>query len=156
MKKIFLLLFLAFVVSLCQAQYVCTQYEMNNECQRDLYSCDRVFPSDNQDTNLMMRSFIPTDTTPIITIPVDIHIWREDDGTGNYWLDTPAFRDSLRKVFGFLNYIYSTNEPYSETIPNAIFIEEARVRFEIDTFYYYNNSYLAHKNTTPPIYKLSA
>ena len=146
-KTLFFLSFVIFITFFCQAQYNCFQVDSDFYFSRDYDNCGRVLPFDNLDSNLMMSSFIPNDTTPIVTIPVDIHIWREDDGTGNYWLDTPAFRDSLRKVFEYLNIIYSCNVPYSETILNTVFINDARVRFEIDTFYYYNNSLMAHKKT---------
>ena len=151
MKKIIATLVFVLLLSLCYAQYICTQDEMFNYSPRDYHACNRVCPSDNQDSSLMIRSFVPNDSTPIVTIYVNMHIWREDNGTGNYWLDTPAFRDSLRAAFDFLNMIYSHNHTYSENIPNAQYIEDTRVRFEIDTFFYYNNSQMAHQKTPWPL-----
>ena len=145
MKKTITTFVIVLLLSLCHAQYICTQDEMFNYSPRDYHACNRFYPSDNQDTSLMIRSFVPNDSTPIVTIYVNMHIWREDDGTGSYWLDNQAYRDSLRKAFDFLNMIYSHNNYYSENIPNAPFIEDTRVRFEIDTFFYYNNSYMAHQ-----------
>ena len=92
-------------------------------------------------------SFVSDENTPIITLPVNIHIWREDDGTGNWWQDTPAFRDSLQVTFDYLNFIYAHNVPYSLDIPNTQFIEDTKVRFLIDTVYYYNDSYMAYQTS---------
>ncbi len=107
-------------------------------------------PTSNSDINLLMSTFVPDSSTAIITIPVNINIWRTDEGTGNYWENTPALKDSLRKVFGFLNWLYSQNQNPSDPIPGAKHIPDTKVRFVIDTFYYYNNLYFVcdHKRET--------
>jgi len=43
-----------------------------------------------------------------------------------------------------LNQFYANNAQYSLHIPGAQYIPDTRVRFEIDNFYYYNNSYIAN------------
>ena len=130
--------------TLLNAQYEC--HEPDVIIQRSTNPCERAIPLNWEDSGLLAKNFIPSDSTPIITIPVNINVWREDDGTGNCWLDTPEWRDSLQMAFFWLNYIYSHNEPYLLNIPNTQFIEDTRVRFVIDTIYYYNNSVMAHKN----------
>ena len=108
--------------------------------------CIRVKPTDHYDTALFISSYIPDQYTPVVTIPVSIHVWRKDDGTGNWWQDTPAFRDSLQVAFDYLNFIYAHNVPYSLYIPNTQFVEDTKVRFLIDTVYYHNDSHLAFEN----------
>lgn len=106
MKNRFLLLFFFVVAANCSfAQYTCGNLQESSN--RNDYNCSRVFTCNNQDENLMISSYIPNESTPVINIPVIIHIYREDDGTGSYWQDSPNFRDSLRQVFIYLNNIYS-------------------------------------------------
>ncbi|MBP5497445.1 MAG: hypothetical protein J6X98_09795 [Bacteroidales bacterium] len=106
MKKILLPLLLIALLSNSYAQYECHE-TIETYDFRD--GCSRVFPTNIYDIGLLVSSYIPNNSTPIVTIPVNINIWRKDDGTGNYWQDTPAFRDSLRLVFDYLNTIYSNN-----------------------------------------------
>lgn len=144
MKKI-----LIFLVLLCSL----SQLRGQNECfwvrERSVYDidtgCSWVLPSDIYDTALLALSYIPNEYSPIITIPVNIHIWREDDGTGNWWQNTPAFRDSLQLAFDYLNHIYSHNNTYSLIIPNTQFMEDTKVRFLINNVFYYNDSYMAYQ-----------
>ena len=112
--------------------------------------CDRVIANDIYDINLLASSYIPDSITPIVTIKVNVNVWRENDGTGSYWLDTPAFRDSLRMLFNYLNYQFAVNQIYSDPVSNAEFILDTKVRFELDTVYYYNDSTLAHSFGSTP------
>ena len=149
MKKTLLFLILSIGYFIANAQYFCDGISDHNN--REINSnCSRVSPISMYDTSLLLSSYIPNESTPIVTIPVNINIWREDDGTGNWWQNTPAFRDSLQLAFNYLNIIFSQNVPYSLYIPNAQFIEDTKVRFIIDTVYYYNNSLLAHEHMLPP------
>ncbi len=136
-KTVILTLVFLFTCMVIQAQYIC--YEPESEIPMRTDPCHRVFPINWEDESLLISSYIPTTNTPIITIPVNINVWREDNGTGNWWLDTPAYRDSLQKAFDYLNQIYGHNEEYTLYIPNAQFILDTRVRFVIDTVFYYNN-----------------
>ena len=144
MKKLLLPLLLMAFLNNSFAQYTCIGTEENTDFRGN---CTRVTPTDIYDTGLLALSYIPDNSTPIVTIPVNINVWRKDDGTGNWWLDTPAFRDSLRLAFDYLNFVYYHNETYSLNIPNAQFVPDARVRFVIDTIYYYNNTEMAYKTT---------
>jgi hypothetical protein len=103
-------------------------------------NCNRTKPINNQDFELFQENYIPNDTTPILTIKMAFHVWRDDNGNGNYWLDTPQYRDTLQQVVNLVNWIYLTNEQFSDPIEGAIFIPDTKVRFEIDTVYYYNCS----------------
>ncbi|MEI6347148.1 MAG: hypothetical protein WCP69_04275 [Bacteroidota bacterium] len=94
--------------------------------------------------NLLLTKYIPNSiSTPVKTIPISFHVWRKNDGTGNYWQDIQAYRDTLRMVVGFLSEQYSVNWNPSDPIPNAQFISDTKVRFVLDTIYYYNNTYFA-------------
>jgi hypothetical protein len=146
MKKLSLTIAFLMACILLNAQFVC--HEPDDIIQRSTDPCERAIPDDWIDSGLLAKNFIPNNSTPIIIIPVNINVWREDDGTGNCWLDTPEWRDSLQKAFFWLNYIYSHNEPYTLNIPDAQFVEDTRVRFVIDTIFYYNNSLMAHKSST--------
>ena len=138
-----LILCFSFFSLYCFAQdQICNNNTNDYDVVRSL--CDRVFPLDRTDTFLLASSFIPNNETPIITIPININIWSENDGTGSYWQNNDAFRDSLQRVIDYLNTIYTNNVAYSLNIPNAQFISDTKVRFEIKNFYYYNNSTLAH------------
>lgn len=128
-----------------KAQYDCG-YSEPTPIRSGVNNCTRTLPTSNLDTNLLMSTFVPDSSTAIITIPVNINIWRTDEGTGNYWENTPALKDSLRKVFGFLNWLYSQNQNPSDPIPGAKHIPDTKVRFVIDTFYYYNNSSLCYND----------
>ena len=79
-------------------------------------NCTRIIADDVNDLNLLMSRYIPDDNTPIKTIKINFNIWRLDSGTGNYWLDTPEYRDTLQMVVNYLNYIYSTNDSFSDPI----------------------------------------
>lgn len=74
MKKTITTFVIVLLLSLCHAQYICTQDEMFNYSPRDYHACNRFYPSDNQDISLMIRSFVPNDSTPIVTIYVNMHI----------------------------------------------------------------------------------
>ncbi|MDR1346080.1 MAG: T9SS type A sorting domain-containing protein [Bacteroidales bacterium] len=144
MKKfILLILGLCLIHSITRAQYDCAAPLLNNSTVA-AYSCGRTYATDHDDVNLLASSYIPGASTPVCTVKVNIHIWRNDDGTGNYWQDTPAYRDTMRLVFSYLNQIYANNNSYSMNIPGAPLIPDTKVRFEIDSFYYYNNSVVAN------------
>ena len=148
MKKLFLCFVLVTGYLITEAQFFC--YDTIEHEDRTGDYCTRSKPKNNTDTALFISRYIPNELTPIVTIPVNVHVWRKDDGTGNWWQDTPAFRDSLQLAFDYLNHIYSHNVTYSLYIPNTQFIEDTKVRFEIDTVYYHNNSQLAYDTTTGP------
>ena len=140
MKKI--IGFIFYVALLCNVQAQIGQFE------EELYefSCVRLNakPVNDTDSAMFQQRFIPNDTTPIITIHMDMHIWRTDSGTGNRWLDNQAYRDSMQMAVDWLNDIYANNVPYCLHIPGAQYIENTKVRFVIDTFYYYNNTLMAN------------
>ncbi len=148
MKKILLCFAMIIGCLITNAQFFC--YDTIEYEDRTNDYCIRAKPNNNTDTALFISRYIPNEATPIVTIPVNVHVWRKDDGTGNWWQDTPAFRDSLQLAFDYLNLIYSHNDTFSLYIPNTQFIEDTKVRFEIDTVYYYNNSQLAYDTTTGP------
>lgn len=127
------------------SQYICDEIPINEINLRDI--CSRTKPQNSLDSTLMIQSFIPNSSSPTITIPISINVWRRDDGSGNWWLDCDAFRDSMALAFDYLNNIYSQNIPYSLFIPNTQYISDTKVRFIIDTFYYYNNSEMAYKTS---------
>lgn len=153
MKKIFLYLLLS-ITLINNAQEIEENYNYqdndeieNNYVERGLV-CTRTVPHNWDDKLMLMDNYIPlNDTFPVITIKCNVHIWREDNGTGNRWLDTEEYRDSLRLIFNYANSIVSHNVQYSETIPNTIFVPDTKYRFELDSVYYYNNSYLAYKTS---------
>ena len=139
MKKltVFTLLF----VLLCNGY---AQFEMPDEEDFGVASCGAALNPIYNNPASLQQKFIPNDTTPIKTIKMDIHIWRNDNGTGNRWLDSQAYRDTMKMAVNWLNRVFSQNAPYCLHIPGAQFISDTRVRFEIDTFYYYDNSEIAN------------
>ena len=143
MKKGILLLLIFAIMSNALAQFFCGNNDTLEISNRS--DCSRYKPQNAEDTMLYMQRFVPDESTPVKTIPLNINVWRNDDGTGNWWQDSQAFRDSMQVVIGYLNYIYWDNVPFSDTIFDAVFIPDTKIRFEIDTFYYYNNTTIAHK-----------
>ena len=143
MKKNLLLLIL-YIIPFCGvAQFICLTNDSISLTQESSVNCNRIHPIDANDSNLLISNYIPNDYTPIKTIRINFNIWRLDDGTGNYWLDLPEYRDTLQMIIDNLNYIYSTNVSSSDPIQGAVFISDTRVRFEIDSVYYINNSNVA-------------
>ncbi|MDD3691746.1 MAG: T9SS type A sorting domain-containing protein [Bacteroidales bacterium] len=143
MKKNLLLLIL-YIIPFCGvAQFICLTNDSISLTQESSVNCNRIHPIDANDSNLLISNYIPNDCTPIKTIRINFNIWRLDDGTGNYWLDLPEYRDTLQMIIDNLNYIYSTNVSSSDPIQGAVFISDTRVRFEIDSVYYINNSNVA-------------
>ena len=153
MKKIFLYLLLSItLINNAQETEENYNYQDNDEIENNYVErglvCTRTVPHNWDDKLMLMDNYIPlNDTFPVITIKCNVHIWREDNGTGNRWLDTEEYRDSLRLIFNYANSIVSHNVQYSETIPNTIFVPDTKYRFELDSVYYYNNSYLAYKTS---------
>ena len=156
MKKIFLYI-LVFVSIITNAQdyneveeyFNAYDYdEIENDYEETRHVCERTKPYGWNDTLMLLPNFIPrNDTFPVITIKCNVHIWREDDGTGNRWLDTDEYRDSLRMVFDYANYIMTNNIEYSEIIPDAEFISDTKYRLVLDSVFYYNDSVLAYKTS---------
>ena len=144
MKQIFLYIFILISIAI-KAQgynYNCATEIDTTEVKNN---CERYKANNWDDKLLLMDNFIPiNDTFPIVTIKFNVHIWREDNGTGNRWLDTEEYRDSLRIMFNYANYIASHNKQYTNYISNALFIHDTKFRYELDSVYYYNNSDLAH------------
>ena len=150
MKKIFLILLLITLTVNIKGQDCCGTTADDNIYSRT--HCERMEPSNWEDSLLLLSNFIPRDDTfPVISIKVNVHIFRKDDGTGNRWLDTEEYRDSLRMMFDYANQISSTNCSYSESIPNAEFIPDSKYRFILDSIYYYNNTALAYASDNNPI-----
>ena len=151
MKKICLILLLITLTINIKCQDCCGTIAADN----GVYSrnhCERIIPDNWDDSLLLLSNFIPRDDSfPVISIKVNIHIFREDDGTGNRWLDTEEYRDSLRMMFDYANQISSNNCMYSEYIPNAEFIQDPKYRFILDSIYYYNNTALAYASDNGPI-----
>ena len=112
---------------------------------------------DVTNSNLLLNKFIPDSNTPIKTIHLSFHVWRNDNGTGNFWQNSQAYRDTLRMVVGFLNLIYSENVAFSDPITNAVFIPDTKVSFELDSVYYNStiflqNEYLVQTNNSSNAY----
>jgi hypothetical protein len=147
-RGIVFVLFLFNCIQLSNAQYECGNTEPEPLNLNNNNNCFRVLPQNNADANLLMTTYIPDSSTAIITIPINLNIWRTDEGAGNYWENTPAFKDSLRKVIGFLNWIFSDNDLPSDPITGAKFIPDTKVRFVIDSFYYYNNTLLCYDDNS--------
>lgn len=77
MKKILLPLLLIALLSNSYAQYECHE-TIETYDFRD--GCSRVFPTNIYDIGLLVSSYIPNNSTPIVTIPVNINIWRKMTG----------------------------------------------------------------------------
>ena len=148
MKKILICILMFICISINAQDYCGTE-----DCEYSPRSnCERLIPNGWSDSLLFLSNFIPSnDTFPIISIKVNVHIFRRDDGTGNRWLDTEEYRDSLRMMFDYANYISSNNCQYSEDIQNAEFIPDTKYRFILDSVYYYNNTILAYCDDNNPI-----
>lgn len=71
MKKILLPLLLIALLSNSYAQYECHE-TIETYDFRD--GCSRVFPTNIYDIGLLVSSYIPNNSTPIVTIPVNINI----------------------------------------------------------------------------------
>ena len=150
MKKIFLILLLITLTVNIKGQDCCGTTADDNIYSRT--HCERIIPDNWEDSLLLLSNFIPRDDSfPVISIKVNVHVFREDDGTGNRWLDTEEYRDSLRMMFDYANQISSNNCIYSESIPNAEFIPDSKYRFILDSIYYYNNTILAYTSTNDSI-----
>lgn len=151
MKQIFLYIFILISIAI-KAQgynYNCATEIDTTEVRNN---CERYKANNWDDKLLLMDNFIPiNDTFPIVTIKFNVHIWREDNGTGNRWLDTEEYRDSLRIMFNYANYIASHNKQYTNYISNALFIPDTKYRYELDSVYYYNNSNLAYCGYNNPL-----
>ncbi len=103
--------------------------------------------------NLLLTKHIPDSIkTPVKTITISFHVWRNNDSTGNYWQDLQAYRDTLRTIVNSLSDFYTTNWAPSDPIPNAQFIRDPKVRFVLDTVYYYNNTTLANSYLDAGLY----
>lgn len=107
MKKGILLLLIFAIMSNALAQFFCGNNDTLEISNRS--DCSRYKPQNAEDTMLYMQRFVPDESTPVKTIPLNINVWRNDDGTGNWWQDSQAFRDSMQVVIGYLNYIYWDN-----------------------------------------------
>lgn len=113
---------------------------------------------DVTNSNLLLNKYVPDSNTPIKTIHLSFHVWRNDNGTGSFWQNSQAYRDTLRMVVGYLNWIYSENIAFSDPISNAVFIPDTKVRFELDSVYYYDstiflqNEYLVQTNNSSNVY----
>lgn len=54
--------------------------------------------------NLLLTKHIPDSIkTPVKTITISFHVWRNNDSTGNYWQDLQAYRDTLRTIVNSLS-----------------------------------------------------
>lgn len=100
--------------------------------------------ADSSDFEFLQDNFIPNETTPFLTIKISFHIWRDTNGNGNFWLDTPEYRDTLQQVVKSLNWIFNDNVEFSDPIESALFIPDSIVNFEIDSVYYYDNYQAYH------------
>jgi hypothetical protein len=98
-------------------------------------------PIDSTDNKLLFISrFVPNDTTPSLTIRVNINVWRNDDGSGNFWQEDPAYWTKWQDFFTYLNRRFVDNESYSDPVPGALFLQDSKIRFEIGNIYYYNST----------------
>lgn len=99
---------------------------------------------DTTDINLRLQKFIPDSiSTPIKTIHLSFHIWRDDNGNGNFWLNQQAYRDTLRLMISFVNEFFNDNQPFSDPVYGAPLIKDTKIRFHLDSVYYYNNTQLS-------------
>ena len=100
MKKGILLLLTFAIMSNALAQFTCGNDDYSEISNRS--GCTRHKPKNAEDTMLYMQRFIPDESTPVKTIPLNINVWRNDDGTGSWWQNNQAFRDSMYLVIEYL------------------------------------------------------
>lgn len=82
MKRISLILLLITLTININGQDICGTIADDNLYSRN--HCERIIPDNWEDSLLLLSNFIPRDDTfPIISIKVNVHIFRKDDGTGN-------------------------------------------------------------------------
>ena len=104
MKKGILLLLAFTITSNVFAQFFCGNNDTLEISNRS--GCSRYLPQNAEDTMLYMHRFIPDENTPVKTIPLNINVWRNDDGTGSWWQNSQSFRDSMYLVIGYLNWVF--------------------------------------------------
>ncbi len=78
------------------------------------------------------------DKHPVVTIPININFWQQDDGSGN-WQNTPASIARLDQIVAWLNGYYDSNCPPSDPIAGVPFLNDTKIRFEAK-YYFYQNS----------------
>lgn len=85
-------------------------------------------------------SYVPDAQTSIKTLDVAIHVWRDDNGLGN-WQDTPADRQKLQAyVTRMSNDIMTFNDQPSDIISGVSFIQDTKLRVNLVDIYYYDDS----------------
>ncbi|MEA2417235.1 MAG: hypothetical protein QOI58_3892 [Thermoanaerobaculia bacterium] len=89
-----------------------------------------------------LSAYIPTLSTPILTVALNFHIFQKNDGT-NMWQDTPFDRAQLESLIPEINNRYSVNCPPSDPCPSSTrTVTDTRIRFVLKNIYFYRDTAL--------------
>ena len=88
------------------------------------------------------QHWVPTSSTPMKTIAVNLVICRDANGL-NGWEDTPVLRDELDALFDSINYRYSHSQVKGYTMtcePTIDYIVDTKIRFRLNQLYFIDNT----------------
>jgi hypothetical protein len=76
---------------------------------------------------------------PVRTLRVAIHVFQDDNGTGNFQRDSLVEEEFLRKLVGWVNHRLANLDTLRPVMPSP-FIGDARVQIRLDTLFYHRDS----------------
>ncbi|MBW7868163.1 MAG: hypothetical protein H3C31_07555 [Brumimicrobium sp.] len=74
-----------------------------------------------------------------VLIPIDIHIWQKDDGTGNYINDS-INRADWKKIIEYVERFYNQIEAPSRKVPGVVDYVTTKIHFQLNKVYFTKNS----------------
>lgn len=97
----------------------------------------------------MLQTYVPTSTTPVVTIKVNLNIFQNGSGGGNFQdsaQDGGIDKGRLNLIFAwFKNFYSNTTAPYSLTGAAG---QNSYITYELEGIYFYNNAALYYTTST--------
>lgn len=125
--------------------FECHQHVINEQGKNALLSGTTCSYNDIHTNEAANDAYIPTPSSPIYTVRLNLHSMQEDDGSGNFQNNAEdiAF---LHQLINRVNEFYSDNQPPiwngQQSDP---YIVDSRIRFRIDGIYFHQDSENCHK-----------
>ncbi len=129
-KAIFSLIFLLSLslFGSSQTEHYCHNHDTLINQTLSLTSYEDYIPDQDQEFQ----------NTPVITMRVNIHFMRNDDGSGMF---QPSQMSDFENAIDEITDLYrGLNNPVIEVSPPAEFISDFRVQFKLDSIYYHDDS----------------
>lgn len=99
----------------------------------------------------LKETHIPTSITPQKTMKINVHVFNDDNGSGN-WQNNSTDIAIIKYLFELANNIYQNNCSPSDPISGVNDLSNSYIKLEVENVYFYNESSLHTEYQSAPCF----